>query len=589
MKISLILVVCLLYSILGKAQPGTLDYSFGDSGKVVSKYFGNCYGMIVQSDNKIVCTGNNGQQAFQTVRYLPDGMLDVSFGNEGIVNPLIQETGALTTSITIQTDQKLLVAGSGYKQGIPTCMILRFLPDGTLDNSFGMNGISDSTFGQGESFPSIVIQSDGKIVETSWFAPGFITIRFMPDGTLDQDFGDKGKVISTFGSNAVPDAIAMDSEGHIIVGGNYAGNASEFIIARYTSTGTLDESFGNNGVVITDFGKHGDQLFAITTQPDGKIIGAGVTGTDFTGVNENMAIVRYNVNGALDSSFGINGKVTVVFNATNSQANSLILEPDGKILIGGGTGGEAEGTSVDFALVRLLSDGSLDSVFAEDGKEVTDFGLNETGTHIALQSGKIILAGTSYTTQPENQINYALARYYNDSLTKRQIIITKIKRWIQHHNGIEWINTPGTQSYAVQRSTDGQHWTTISRQAISSGQQFGVNHYSDPAPSSAGITYYRLQTTSTSNAVANSNVIAISDDELNISLSPNPAKSTMSIAGLTNEKVKITVVDFSGNIKMQTTVNSDSYTLNITSLPSGNYILKVETSTNSVTKQFVKE
>ncbi len=587
--------MCLLGSILGKAQPGTLDYSFGDSGKVVSKNFGNCYGMVVQSDNKIVCTGNNGQQAFQTVRYLSDGMLDASFGNEGIVNPVIQETGALTTSITIQTDQKLLVAGSGYKQGIPTCVILRFLPDGTLDNSFGINGISDSTFGQGESFPSIVVQPDGKIVETAWFAPGFITIRFMPDGTLDQDFGDKGKVISTFGANAVPDAIAMDAEGRIIVGGNYSGNASEFIIVRYTNNGVLDESFGNNGVIITDFGKHGDQLFAIATQTDGKIIGAGVTGTDFTGVNENMAIVRYNLKGTLDSSFGTDGKVTIVFNATNSQANSLILEPDGKILIGGGTGGEAEGTSVDFALVRLLSDGSLDSAFAEDGKGVTDFGLNETSTHIALQSGKIILAGTSYTTQPENQINYALARYYNDSLSKKQILITKIKKWIQHHNGIEWDNTPGTQSYAVQRSIDGQHWTTVCRSQVIAYSA----HYSDPTPSSTGTTYYRLQTTSTSNAVANSNIIAISNDELNVSLSPNPAKNTLSIAGLpTNKKVKITVVDFSGNTAISQQLspvppnagaNSQLYNLDVSSLHAGNYVLKVETGTNSVAKQFVKE
>jgi hypothetical protein len=149
---------------------------------------------------------------------------------------------------------------------------------------------------------------------------------------------------------------------------------------------------------------------------------------------------------------------------------------------------------------------------------------------------------------------------------------------------------PGIQSYAVQRSIDGQHWTTIDRQAVASSQQFAVNHYVDPTPPSTGTTYYRLQITSTSDAIANSNVIAIANDELNVSLSPNPAKSTLSIAGLpTSEKVNITVVDFSGNVKLQRTTNNNTYALNIASLSSGNYVLKVETSTNSVTKQFVKE
>ncbi len=142
-------------------------------------------------------------------------------------------------------------------------------------------------------------------------------------------------------------------------------------------------------------------------------------------------------------------------------------------------------------------------------------------------------------------MDYALASYYNDSLSKKQIIITKIRRWVQHHKGIEWDNMQGTQSYAVQRSTDGLHWITIDRQAAESGQQFATNHYSDPTPSSTSTNYYRLQTTSTSNAVANSNVIATSNDDIKIS--PNPVISSLQIQGLSAaQKTKLTIIDLNG-------------------------------------------
>ncbi len=221
------------------------------------------------------------------------------------------------------------------------------------------------------------------------------------------------------------------------------------------------------------------------------------------------------------------------------------------------------------------------------GLVTTDFA-NYTGSKITSlvfqSSGKIVAIGTSANT---DDYNISLSRY-DDNLSQKQIIITKIRRWLQHRNGIEWNNMPGIQSYAVQKSMDGTHWTTVYRSQVTTN----VAHYSDPTPSSTNTNYYRLQTTSTGNAVANSNVIAITNDELNISLSPNPAKSTLSIAGLPkNEKVKVTVVDFSGNVVVsrELPIVSSVYDLNISSLHTGNYVLKVETNGEVVAKQFVKE
>jgi len=213
-----------------------------------------------------------------------------------------------------------------------------------------------------------------------------------------------------------------------------------------------------------------------------------------------------------------------------------------------------------------------------------------------LQQNKIILAGNNSINGENPQINYALARYNNDE-SRKQILIAKIRRWLQHHNGIVWDNMPGAKSYAVQRSADGIRWTTIhtqqvtanSQSSIINSQQPTVNSYNDPSPS-FGPNYYRLQTTRVSGAVANSNVIAVTSDALNVSLAPNPAKNTLSIAGLpANEKVKLTVVDFSGNVKLLAVANAASYNLNIASLHAGNYVMKMDINGEVISKQFVKE
>lgn len=565
------------------AQPGSLDYSFGDSGKVVSKYFGNCYSMKVQTDDKIVCSGINDYK-IQVVRYLPDGIIDSSFGNNGIIYPNIPETNPQTTSMFLQPDQKILIASDCYKNGIPTIVLMRLLPNGSLDESFGTNGIIDSTFGIGESIPSIALQPNGQILLAGWYYPGFILIRFNADGSIDESFGEEGKVITDFGSSTVPTDVKLDMLGNIIVSGDKGGTTySKFLLAKYSSQGVLDKSFGNNGVTTTDFGKYGDYLEGIAIQSDSKIIGVGVTGTDFTFENENIAVVRYNTDGSLDKSFGSEGKITVTFDGINSQANSLLLTPDNKVLIGGGVGGSAEGTSTDFTLIRLLSNGALDSSFGVNGKVITDFGLYETGAHIAFQNNKIMFAGTSYTSDTQNQINYALARYNNDGKNIKQIIITKIKKWLQHHNGFIWDANSSISSYTIQRSYDGIHFNSIAR--INAGTQSSYT-YEDATPLNSD-NYYRLQTTSTNGVINYSNIIAVTNSDVKIS--PNPATNTLVIQGLPTNKTKITVVDFTGNEKLKVAANNTSYNLNIASLKAGNYLLKIEMNDEVVTKKFLKE
>jgi uncharacterized delta-60 repeat protein len=588
MKIILPVLCCLIISEISNAQqPGTLDNSFGDSGKVISKNFGNCYAMVVQADNKIVCLGDTGiigVESMRLVHYLPDGTLDSAFARNGILDPVLPETNISPTSITIQPDQKIIAAGSGYKNGVPTMVLIRVMPDGSYDQSFGTNGIVDSTFGIGESFPYIALQPDGKIVVLGWYYPGFILVRYNTDGTLDKSFGNNGEVLTTFGEGTVPSAIAITPDGKIVAAGNYGGGVgySKFLLSRYNTDGTLDQTFGHSGVITTDFGKYGDEIHSIAIQPDDKIVAVGVTGVRAAGDVENMAIARYNTDGSLDMNFGIQGETTIIFPDVNSKVNGVVIENDGEILLGGSTYQKIYYGDLDFIVSELDSNGILDSSFGTNGITVTDFGSYDGAQAIALQGNKIILAGTSSINGETPEISYALARYYNDSLSKKQIIITKIRRWLQQHNGIEWDNTGSINSYAVQRSADGINWTTVYRSPLT------VHTYSDPSPLNS-TNYYRLQTTSTSNAVTNSNVIAISNDD-DIKVSPNPAQSLLHIEGLSfNQQTKIRVVDFNGNVKLQFVANASSYNLNIASLHAGNYMLKIETNGEVVTKQFVKE
>jgi len=208
-----------------------------------------------------------------------------------------------------------------------------------------------------------------------------------------------------------------------------------------------------------------------------------------------------------------------------------------------------------------------------------------------------MLSGTTYING--DQMEYLTLARYNNDLSKKQIIVTKIKKWLQHHNGIVWDNVTGVKSYTVQRSADGVRWATVYRLPITANSQSSiinsplstVNYYNDASPL-PGTNYYRLQTTSMDGAVAYSNVIAISGQQSEISISPNPAKNVLRIEGLSSSnKTKITVVDLVGNVacSVQLKANSSSYNLNIATLKPGNYWLKLEVNGAVITKQFVKE
>jgi uncharacterized delta-60 repeat protein len=238
-------------------------------------------------------------------------------------------------------------------------------------------------------------------------------------GDLDISFDGDGKVLTDFGgSGERANALAMQLDGKIVAAGSSGARGhGDFALARYLPNGTLDTTFGDDGTVLTDF-RGGSQDFAVALaiQPDSKIVVAGVVDGDF-------ALARYLPNGTLDTTFGDYGMVTTDFGGGRYEViNTLALQSDGKIVVAGLS--EVSGNR-DVALARYGSNGSLDTTFSSDGKVLTDFGSGSHDEFYALiiqpRDGRLVVAGESFAGGGGD---FALARYH--AITCGGVVVTRI-------------------------------------------------------------------------------------------------------------------------------------------------------------------
>ncbi len=271
-----------------------------------------------------------------------------------------------------------------------------------LDRSFGSGGKATTPIGQsGGNGLDVALQSDGKIVVAGYVMNGtdFIVnydigmVRYNANGTLDTTFGTGGTVMTDFDLNDESgNSVVVQSDGKIVVAGYSSDeNSSDFAVVRYTASGALDTTFGVEGKVTTDFYGSWDEGYSVALQSDGKIVVAGAceNGSDWE-----FALARYNIDGTLDPTFGTGGKVTTPLGSSGyAWAYSVAVQTDGKIVIAGESD---NGTNIDIAVVRYTASGALDPTFGTGGKVVTDFDLDESGNSVVVQSdGKILVAGYS--------------------------------------------------------------------------------------------------------------------------------------------------------------------------------------------------
>jgi uncharacterized delta-60 repeat protein len=397
-------------SAAAQTQPGSLDENFGIQGKIITDVGGVSNSTIkMQADGKIIVAGTS--DSIFLVRYNASGLLDSSFGKNGLVKFALEGVYGLQ-GINILSDGKIFIIGK-YSTGSPyKPVFIRLNSNGALDNNFGNGGKTYPNIFHPQS--SVLFQPDGKIImaDQSYNTntkEDFWLMRMNYDGTLDNSFGINGEVKTDLGNNEqdIVYKLILQKEGKIMAIGSTKFNTTEgtdFALVRYNSNGTLDTNFGKNGIV-TDNISSVDKWADLVIQPDGKILVTGSVNVDSVG-KMNFIVARYNENGTLDNSFGDGGKVIIWFNTyTRDIANSIMLQPDGKIVVGG-MSGEIFFYN-NFALARFNNDGTLDNNFGFNGKVTTKFTDNDASTDMLLaKDDNIILSGYSGS-------NIAIAKYFS--------------------------------------------------------------------------------------------------------------------------------------------------------------------------------
>ncbi len=362
-------------------------------------------------------TDASGNADFALLRYEEDGTLDSSFDGDGIVTTAIGSDNDVTRDIALQSDGKYVVAGWNVVDATNHDInVVRYNDDGSLDTSFDGNGIAILDIsGSYDHANAVVIQPDGKIVVIGSTHNGtnldFVIARYNSDGSLDTSFDTNG--VTTLDVNAEENrglAGAVQPDGKIVVGGwGYVGGEPAFMVLRYNADGTLDNTFHGNGIASGNVGAGEDEeAFALALQPDGKILQAGFVFNTGTG-HERLAVVRYNADGTLDTTFDGDGIVTTnVIVGQDEGAYGITLQDDDKIVVVG-----YADTDADFVVVRYNDDGSLDNSFDGDGILTTDVfsGGDDWAYDVEIQSdGAIVVAG--FGTNGDTYV--VVARYNPD-------------------------------------------------------------------------------------------------------------------------------------------------------------------------------
>jgi uncharacterized delta-60 repeat protein len=356
------------------------------------------------------------------------GDLDPTFG---IAGRALSSVGKVSfdqgRAAALQADGKIVVIGDSVGDGQfslepPNLTILRLNPDGSRDTSFGINGLVVKRLRSFVNGAAVAIQPDGKIVVGGFVVqdvgPGFnkrafLLVRLLSSGASDNSFGSGGQVISDLdpAQNITLTSLALQIDGKIVAIG-YSGTANSplsLIAARYNADGLLDNSFDGDGKQIINVNPAGNRANSVKIQADGKIIIGGSL-RETTGTITDFLVVRLNTNGSLDNTFDGDGKLTTKIGTSTSAVNALSLQSDGKIVAAGNSN---VGANRNIALTRYNGDGSLDSSFDGDGIVVTDI-LDELASSAAIQPDGKILVGGQAILAPNTPFHYLVSRYNSD-------------------------------------------------------------------------------------------------------------------------------------------------------------------------------
>ncbi|WP_158626842.1 T9SS type A sorting domain-containing protein [Flavobacterium sp. GT3R68] len=425
-------IVPLLYSNVICAQYGTLDNTFGDEGKVITffgQYESEVHSLAIQPDGKIIAAGSvfdhGGYNQFGLARYNANGTLDSTFGTDGIIISAFLENSLLNCMV-LQTDGKIIAGGnvSGVYPNFQS-LLVRYNSNGTIDPTFGVAG---KVITNSNNISSLVLQPDGKIVCAGISFDGsdrdIQLIRYTKEGMLDAGFGIGGIVTTSIGDRDFGYSAALQTDGKIILSGatsSGSGFTTDYVIARYFESGILDVGFGSNGIVMFDM-EDSDVARSVKIQKDEKIV--------FLGYSK---LFRLMSDGNIDTGFGTNGIVTLPL------GNEIQIQPDEKIVTVG-TYENSLGSS-DIALARYESSGDLDSTFGTGGIVTTSLGASSrSGANaVSMQTdGKIIVGGSVSEAFLSSHPHSVILRYNSGLLSNSEFDMQK-KHFVAYPNPVNQV------------------------------------------------------------------------------------------------------------------------------------------------------
>jgi uncharacterized delta-60 repeat protein len=405
---------------------GNLDVTFNGTGMVIQNNgFLDLYqDAKMTPDGKIVAVGTSYDATYasdiQVSRYLDNGSPDPAFGTDGVFRfHLGYETGGYACHV--KDDGTILVAGISMDNfGGFEMVLLRLTDKGVLDEAFGDNGVARYDYGEGEDIAyAMAVQQDGKILLAGHirnaefrFVPAIV--RFTEEGILDATFGDNGlAVIPVTESDNEFAGIQVQPDGKIVAAGHISNGLSWFslLLARFDESGTLDPSFGDNGIVNMNIGNVDDEFFDLRLTSGGEIVATGFT-TSQDDLNFHLLVMKFDGSGVPVPGFGQDGMI-ILGETSYNVGYALEILPDDKIVVAGSSGEKAPGNS-DWGIWKFNADGSPDLSFGTGGLVTTDGGSGQfdEALGIAVQAdGKLVTAGKF---RINDNIDFAVCRYLND-------------------------------------------------------------------------------------------------------------------------------------------------------------------------------
>jgi uncharacterized delta-60 repeat protein len=316
----------------------------------------------------------------------PPPAVDTGFNGGGTVN-----SGFVSESAAVQPDGKIVLVGriGDIAANTSQAVVERLTASGSVDTSFGNNGLITSAAGANEADFAVAIEANGSIVTAGTYNGDFAVARYLSNGTPDPSFGTGGRVVTSLGgTSATAYCVAIAPDGSIVAAGSSAGS---FAFVRYLSDGSLDPFFGQRGISLFGMGGSGTSnvVGGLALEPDGSIVAAGASGN-------NVALIRLTVDGQEDASFAGGGAMVVAQLKTPQDlaapdpVDGVAIQTNGQILVAN--------TSVanHFAIARVNANGSLDKSFGTDGIAAANFGgADDADAVIAQPTGEILAVGTT--------------------------------------------------------------------------------------------------------------------------------------------------------------------------------------------------